>query len=264
MSEYSTVKVSIEDRIAVLTMDHPPVNALNNAMLADLDAALDEMIANEQVRVIVITGAGQRAFVAGADIKMMADFAAAGDAAAARAMIRRGQELCNKIEACPKPVIAAVNGVALGGGLELMIACHMRVFSDRARVGVTELNVGLVPGWGATWRLPRIVGLARALEMILTGDVIDAGEAFRLGLANKVVPADQVLAESLALARRIAGKSRLTSQAALRTVVAGMHLPQAEALAREAEQFVGLVGSHDMLEGLTAFLEKRQPAFTDD
>lgn len=264
MSEYTNVRVSAEDRVALLTIDHPPVNAFNDAVLADLNGVMDEVIADNRIKVIVITGAGQHAFVAGADIKQMADFATAGDRTAVQEMIQRGQALFNKIEGCPKPVIAAVNSVALGGGLELVMACHIRILSDRTRVGGTESNLGLIPGWGGTQRLPRIVGVGKALELILTGDAINAQEAFRVGLANKVVPAGQVVAEAMGMARRIAAKSKLTNEAAIRAVMNGTKLSLAEGLAYEADQFGALVGSHDMAEGLASFLQKRQPKFTDD
>jgi enoyl-CoA hydratase/carnithine racemase len=259
MAGYTNVKVSVEDRVAVLTIDHPPANAFNHATLADLNAALDELIANEQVKVIIITGAGEFAFVAGLDLKEIAE----ASPAEAKEMISRGQTLFSKIEACPKPVIAAVNAVALGGGLEIMMACHIRILSDRARIGGTESNLGLIPGWGGTQRLPRIVGVGKALEMILTGDMINAQEAFRLGLANKVVPAGQVLAEAKGLGKKIAAKSKLTNEATLKAVIGGVELPLADGLALEAAQFSGLLGSNDTKEGISAFLQKRQPKFTD-
>jgi len=259
MAGYTNVKVSVEDRVAVLMIDHPPANAFNHATLADLNAALDELIANEQVKVIIITGAGEFAFVAGLDLKEIAE----ASPAEAGEMITRGQILFSKIEACPKPVIAAVNAVALGGGLEIMMACHIRILSDRARIGGTESNLGLIPGWGGTQRLPRIVGVGKALEMILTGDMINAQEAFRLGLANKVVPGGQVLAEAKGLGKKIAAKSKLTNEATLKAVIVGVELPLPEGLALEAAQFSGLLGSNDTKEGISAFLQKRQPKFTD-
>lgn len=263
MSEYTNLRIALEDRVAVMTLDHPPVNAFNDAVLADMDAAMDELIADDRVKVIIITGAGEYAFVAGADIKQMAEWATAGNLAVAQEMIRKGQALMDKIEGSPKPVIAAVNAVALGGGLELMMACHMRIASDRARIGGTESNLGIIPGWGGTQRLPRIVGTGKAIEMVLTGDVMNAQEAFRLGLVNKVVPAGQVLAEAKGLAKKIAAKSKLTNEAAVRAVIDGMKVPLAGGLKIEAEQFVHLFGSHDTTEGLTAFVQKRQAKFTD-
>lgn len=260
MGEYTNVRIALEDRVAVLTIDHPPANAFNRATLNDLDAALDELIANEQVKVIIITGAGEFAFVAGADIN---EIAAVKDATEAREFILKGQRLFDKIEACTKPVIAAINAVALGGGLEMAMACHIRIVADRARLGQPESNLGIIPGWGGTQRLPRIVGPAKAAELILTGDLINAQEAFRLGLANKVVPAGQVLAEAKGLARKLAAKSKLTNEAALRAIYGGLKVSLSAGLAIEAEQFGKLIGSHDTTEGVSAFLQKRQPKFTD-
>jgi len=264
MLENPNVHVRVEERIAWLTIDHPKVNALNDAVMAQLDRALDEVMADEAVKVVIITGAGQTAFVGGADIKQLAAFATTGDRAGAHDFIRKGQVLFDKIEMCPKPVIAAVNGAALGGGLELALACHIRILSERARLAAAESNLGIVPGWGGSQRLARLAGASRALEWILTGDTVSAEEALRTGLANRVVPSEQLLAETLELARKLAAKSKLTTAAAIREVIHGLKLSPAEALACEAEQFVGLIGSHDAAEGLTAFLQKRPAEFTDN
>ncbi len=261
MEGFTNIRVYVEHRVAVLTIDHPPVNSLSRATLADLEAAVDALAADDQVKAIVITGAGEKAFAGGADIRELAGLTSRAEA---REFILRGQALFDKIEASPKPVIAAVNGVALGGGLELALACHLRVFSERARAGQTETNLGLVPGWGATQRLPRLVGMGKALELILTGEIIDAAEAFRLGLANRVAPADQVLPEAMHLAGRIAAKSKLTNEATLRAVTKGSQMSLADGLRYEADQFVALIGSHDSTEGLNAFLQRRQASFTDD
>ena len=160
-------------------------------------------------------------------------------------------------------MIAAINAVALGGGMELALACHMRIMADRARVGQPETNLGIIPGWGGTQRLPRLVGPAKAIELILTGDMINAQEAFRLGLANKVVPAGQILQEAKGLAKKIAGKSKLTNEATLKAVILGLRGPIEEGLRLEAQQFSTLISSNDTREGVTAFREKRQPKFTD-
>jgi enoyl-CoA hydratase/carnithine racemase len=264
MPEKPNVHVRVDDRIATVTIDHPKVNALSEPVMAELDATMDELMADEQVKVVIITGAGQTAFVAGADIREMATLAVNGDRAGARAFLRRGQALFDKIEGCEKPVIAAVNGVALGGGLELALACHIRILSEGAGLAAAESNLGLVPGWGGSQRLARLVGAGRALEWIMTGDTMSAQEALRIGLANRVVPPEQLLAEALGLARKLAARSKLTNAAAIREVINGLDLPLAEALAYEAEQFAGLIGSHDAAEGLTAFLQKRPAEFTDD
>jgi enoyl-CoA hydratase/carnithine racemase len=264
MQERPNLHLRVEDRVATVTIDNPKANVFSETVLDQLDAAMDEMMADEQVKVIIITGAGQSAFVAGADIRQMAGFAATGDKAGAREFIRKGQALFDKIEACRKPVIAAVNGAAFGGGLELALACHLRILSERALLAAAESNLGLVPGWGGSQRLARLAGAGRALEWILTGDSISAQEAWRVGLANRVVPPERLMPEALGLGRRLAAKSKLTNAAAILEVTRGLNLPPTEALAVEAEQFVGLIGSHDAAEGLTAFLEKRPAEFSDD
>lgn len=261
MSEYTNVRITVEDHVAVLTIDHPPANAFNHATVTELGAAMDELIANDQVKVIIITGAGEFAFVAGADIN---EIGQVKDSAAALEFLRLGQGVFNKIENSPKPVIAAINAVALGGGLELAMACHIRIMADRARVGQPETNLGIIPGWGGTQRLPRLVGSAKAIELILTGDMVNAQEAFRLGLANKVVPAGQVLAEAKGLAKKIAAKSKLTNEASVRAVIGGLKGSLEAGLALEADQFSKLIGSHDTTEGVSAFLQKRQAKFTDN
>lgn len=261
MSEYTNVRITVEDHVAVLTIDHPPANAFNHATVTELGAAMDELIANDQVKVIIITGAGEFAFVAGADIN---EIGQVKDSAAALEFLRLGQGVFNKIENSPKPVIAAINAVALGGGLELAMACHIRIMADRARVGQPETNLGIIPGWGGTQRLPRLVGSAKAIELILTGDMVNAQEAFRLGLANKVVPAGQVLAEAKGLAKKIAAKSKLTNEASVRAIIGGLKGSLEAGLALEADQFSKLIGSHDTTEGVSAFLQKRQAKFTDN
>jgi enoyl-CoA hydratase/carnithine racemase len=185
------------------------------------------------------------------------------DAAVLLTVMHTGQRLFDRIESSNKPVIAAINALALGGGLELAMACHIRILSDKAQVGSTESNLGLIPGWGGTQRLPRLVGMGKAIELILTGDKIDAHEAFRLGLVNKVVPADQVLVEAMGLAKKIAAKSRLTNEAILRAVLEGTQMPLEDGLQHELAQMGTLAGSHDMAEGIQAFVQKRQPKFAD-
>jgi enoyl-CoA hydratase len=260
MADLQNAKYSLEERIAVITIDHPPVNAFNAQTVQDLDAALTAASEDAEVKVIVITGAGQMAFVAGADINEINQIT---DADHAEELLRAGHAVFNKIEISRKPVIAAINGVCLGGGLEMAMACHLRVAGDRARLGQTEINLGVIPGWGGTQRLSRIVGPSKAAEMILTGDPITAQEAYRLGLVNKVVPMGDVLKEAKGLARKIASKSRVTITAALEAIERGRHLPLNEAMEVEIEQWRGLVGSEDMKEGVQAFLQKRQPQFKD-
>ncbi len=263
MAEYSNLKIAVEDRVGVLTIDHPPANAFDGKTLVEMDAAVDELLANDQVKVIVITGAGQFAFVAGLDLKEAAEVFSSGRTDLAQEALARAKGLYRKIECSQKPVIAAINAVALGGGLELALACHIRIMADRARIGLTETNLGLIPGWGGTQRLQRVVGQGKALELILSGDMINAQEAFRIGLANKVVPAGQVLHEAMGMAKKIAAKSKLAIGAAMTAVVEGGEMPLDEGLKFEGEQFLRLVGSHDLVEGISAFVQKRQPKFTD-
>jgi enoyl-CoA hydratase/carnithine racemase len=260
MSDLQNAKYAVEDRIAIITLDHPPVNAFNAQTVQDLSAALDMALEDKAVKVVIITGAGRLAFVAGADISEINEIQ---DADHAMKLARAGQEVFNKIEKAKKPVIAAINGVCLGGGLELAMACHLRVAGDRARIGQPEINLGIIPGWGGTQRLPRIVGPSKAAEMILTGDPIPAQEAYRLGLVNKVVPMGDVLKEAKGLARKIAGKSAVAIGCAMEAIERGRHRPLEEALEVEIEQFGAISKSEDMREGVQAFLEKRQPQFKD-
>ncbi len=265
MADRQYVKVSVEDRIATLTIDHPPANAFNNQTIEDLGSAFDEVVADPQVRTIVITGAGQFAFVAGADIneiKQQIDDSRAGKPVN-KELILKGQALFNRIEKCDKPVIAAINAVCLGGGMELAMACHMRVASDTARFGQPEVSLGLLPAWGGTARLPRIVGKGKAIELIVTGDMIPATEAARLGIVNKVVPAGQVLKTAQDLAKKINSKSGMATAAILEAITHGMESTLDEALAMEADKFVHLCATEDGYEGVSAFLQKRQPKFQD-
>src|SRR3972149_3501614 len=231
MSERQFLKTAIEDRVAVITIDHPPVNALNATTLSELSEAVDEVIANPEVKAVVITGAGQIAFVAGADIN---EFTSISTAEQAIEAARRGQTVFSKIECSPKPFIAAVNGVALGGGMELALACHIRLIGDRAKLGQPEINLGIIPGWGGTQRLPRIVGKAKAIELILTGDNITAQEAYRLNLVNKVVPGGEVLKTARDLGKKIAQKSALVTAAALEAIGRGLARPILEGVEIES------------------------------
>ena len=265
MGEWQYIRSEVEDKIAVLTIDHPPVNSFNKQVVTELDAAIDDLLADDEVKAIVITGGGTNAFVAGADIpeiKALLEQPEEGYAAA-REFIERGQGVNLKIENAAKPIIAAINGFCLGGGLELAMSCHMRICSDRARLGQPEINLGIIPGWGGTQRLSRLAGKGKAIELILTGDMITAQEAYRLGLVNKVVPAGAVLKEARGLARKIASKSKFPIAAALQAIGGGLQCTIDEGLNLEADQFVGLADTEDIREGVSAFLEKRQPQFKD-
>jgi len=260
MTDRQFVKTSLEERVAVLTIDHPPVNALNQPTLLELNAAVDEVIANPEVHAVVITGAGQLAFVAGADIS---EFGKIENAEQAQQVSQSVHAIYNKIECSPKPFIAAINGVALGGGLELAMACHLRIIGDRAKVGQPEINLGIIPGWGGTQRLPRLVGPAKAIELILTGDSITAQEAYRLNLVNKVVPGGEVLKTARDLAKKISQKGGLAVQVALHAVITGSQQPLEVGLGIEAAGFGQVATSEDGREGAAAFLAKRQPVFKD-
>ena len=261
MADYQNIKVGVQERIAVIAIDHPPANAFDQRTLDELGAAIDEAIANPDVKAIIVTGAGQFAFVAGADIKEIK--ALEGNQDAIRGYMQKGQMLFSKIEASPKPVIAAINAVALGGGLELALACHMRVAGDKARFGLPEINLGIMPGWGGTQRLQRVVGKSKAIEMILTGDILNAQEAYRINLVNKVVPATAVVKEAMGLAKKITEKGGVAIAKALEAINAGSDLPMAEGLAIELDGITGLAMTNDAREGILAFIEKRRANFTD-
>lgn len=261
MADYQNLKVGVQDRIAVIAIDHPPANAFDRRTLDELEAAINEATGNPDVKAIIVTGAGQFAFVAGADIKEIK--AMEGDQAAIRAYMQKGQMLFSKIEASPKPVIAAINAVALGGGLELALACHMRVAGDKARFGLPEINLGIMPGWGGTQRLQRVVGKSKAIEMILTGDILNAQEAYRINLVNKVVPATAVVKEAMGLAKKITEKGGVAIAKALEAIDAGSNLPLEQGLTVELDGITGLAMTNDAREGILAFIEKRRANFTD-
>ncbi|MBI3324426.1 MAG: enoyl-CoA hydratase/isomerase family protein [Candidatus Omnitrophica bacterium] len=263
------LKVSIEDHIAVITIQREPmnardtaarVNALNSVSMQELNRCLDELKTDQEVKVVIITGGGSLAFVAGADIGEIAQLT---NSAQAREVAAKGQAVITKIQRLGKPVIAAINGVCLGGGLELAMACHLRVAGDRVRFGQPEANLGIIPGFGGTQRLPRLIGKAKATELILTGDIIMAQEALRLGLVNQVVPQDQVLKAAKDLARKIASKGQVAVRESLAMIEQGLELSLDEGLAKEAEAFGRIAETHDCKEGVSAFLEKRQPKFQD-
>ena len=254
------IKVAIEDRMAVVTIDHRPVNALDRQTLQELGQIIDAVQTEPTVKVVIITGGGSLAFVAGADIKEVSQL---GSVEAAKEMAALGQAVFLKIQRSGKPVIAAINGVCLGGGLELAMACHLRITGDRARFGQPEINLGIIPGWGGTQRLPRLIGKAKATEWILTGDMVMAQEALRLGLVNQIVPQDQVLKVAKDVARKIASKGAIAILQSLRAIEEGLNQPLEEGLRREAEAFSKVAATEDSKEGVKAFLEKRQPQFKD-
>lgn len=253
--------VARDDRgaVAVLTLDNPgKLNALSVEMLDALAAHLDAVEGDDAVRAVVITGAGDKAFAAGADIGHMreATVAEARDYAAA------GHALFNRVEAFPKPVIAAINGYALGGGCELVLACDIRIAADTARLGQPEVNLGIFPGWGGTQRLPRLTSPGVAKELILTGRHVDASEALAIGLVNHVHPAGEVVDRAVAMGELIAAKSPLAVATAKRLVNAALEDGYADALGRELAAFGDAFATEDQREGMAAFFEKREPRFT--
>jgi enoyl-CoA hydratase len=255
---HENLQVEVREGIAFVTVARPAKrNALDAATVASLDAAFSELAGDAAVRAVVLTGAGDKAFVAGADVEALAGL----DAEAGRALAERGQCVFERIEWLGKPVVAAINGFALGGGCELALACHVRVAAEGARIGTPEVKLGLICGYGGTQRLPRLVGRGRALELLLTGEPVDAAEALRIGLVNRVVPAARLLEEAEALARRMAANAPLALRATLEAVNGGLDRPLPEALEGEAALFGELVASEDAREGTRAFVEKRPARF---
>ena len=246
------------EAVATITVSRPKVlNALNAATIQELDDCLLRLRDDASVRAIVLTGVGDRAFIAGADISELSQLTPT----AAREVARRGQALCDRFERATKPVVAAVNGYALGGGLELAMACTLRVAAETAKLGQPEVNLGLLPGYGGTQRLPRLVGPGPALEMLLTGEPVSATEAWRLGLVNRVVPADRVRDEARELAALLASKPPLVLQYILDVVRSGMQMSLQDGCEQEATLFGLVAATEDMREGTQAFLEKRRARF---
>ena len=244
--------------IARVTVNRPNVlNALNRATLAELQETFTSLGANTAVRAVILTGAGEKAFIAGADIRELATLGPL----AARAFASEGQRLCDRISRLSKPVIAAVNGFALGGGCEVSLACHIRIGSSNARIGQPEVSLGVIPGWGGTQRLPRLIGLGRALDLLLTGDPVGAEDAHRMGLLNRVVEPEALLATCEEIATKIASKGPLAVRLALEAARRGLEGSLAAGLDVEADAFGLAASTSDWREGTTAFLEKRKPSF---
>jgi enoyl-CoA hydratase len=248
--------------VKLLTLNRPhKLNALDYELINQLMALLDELEEDDEVRTIVLTGAGDRAFSAGADIACFAASVRRGQAAALREFVRRGQRLTARIETFPKPIIVAVNGLAHGGGCEITEAAPLAIASDRAEFCKAEINLGFAPPFGGTQRLPRLIGRKRALRMLLTAEVIPASQACAYGLINEVVAHEKLLDAAIGLARTIAGKSPLAIAACLGSVTRGINVPIDEGLAIEADHFARMVGTRDIEEGISAWLERRAPQF---
>ncbi len=258
MDTPSLVALEMRESVAILTIDHPPANALSVAVIEALDAALQQALDDSAVGVIVITGQGQL-FAAGADIK---ELHALRDRDAARAFAERGQALCQRIETSVKPVLAALNGrFALGGAAELAMACHLRIMEESTQIGSPETQLGVMVGWGGSQRLPRLVGMGRALDLLLTGRRVGAQEALTMGLVNRVVPDGQGLVEALELASALARLSGPVLAATLQAVRASYAQNLEQGLETEATLFGLLAENEDWQEGTGAFLAKRAPQF---
>jgi len=255
---YSTLLFTLSDGVALVTVNRPEkLNALNATVIAELGQAVSRIETDAEVRGVVLTGAGAKAFVAGADIAELAEQGPIDG----KARSLEGQAVFRRLERCGKPVVAAVNGFALGGGCELAMACHIRLASEQARFGQPEVKLGMGPGYGGTVRLPRLVGKGRALELLLTGQMIDAQEAYRIGLVNRVVPADRLLAEATQLVRSILENGPLAVRACLEAVDVGLEMSLDHALLLEANHFGLLSATADMREGTAAFVQKRKGEF---
>ncbi|MBN8704795.1 MAG: enoyl-CoA hydratase/isomerase family protein [Bacteroidetes bacterium] len=255
--KFETLMYAVEETVATITINRPDkLNALNKQVFKDLTAVLDEIGNSQNVHGVIITGAGPKSFVAGADITEIQQL----NASTAKDFSTRGQNVLNRIENLGKPVIAAVNGFALGGGCELAMACTLRVASESAKFGQPEVNLGIIPGYGGTQRLVRLIGKGRAMEMILTGDMIDAREAYRIGLVNKVVPAVELMPEARLLVNKILSKGQIAVRYSIEAINASDSI-LCEGLSREAALFGLSATTDDAHEGIEAFLEKRFPKF---
>jgi len=249
-----------QDGVALVTINRPEtLNSLNEALLVALREFFAAVAKDASVRVVVLTGAGEKSFVAGGDIAVMQPL----DSLAARGMALKAQAALDAIEACPRPVIAAINGYALGGGCQLAMACDIRIASDRARLGQPEINLGIIPGLQGTQRLPRLIGKGKAKELIFTGGMVDAEEACRIGLVNRVVPAAELIPAALEMAGQIAGKSLAALKLAKEAIDNGLEMDSGRAHRYESDLFGLCFSTVDQKEGMGAFLEKRKPQFKD-
>jgi enoyl-CoA hydratase len=258
---FTTLRVEEKDRVVVVTVSRPEkLNALDATVFTELVSAFEGFRDRKEIGAVILTGAGEKAFIAGADIALLAQC----DPAAARENARRGQSFTRLIETLGKPVIAAINGFALGGGCEIAMACTLRIAAEHAKLGQPEVKLGLICGYGGSQRLPRLVGRGRALEMLLTGDPIDAAEAHRIGLVNRVVKKEELLAHCEAVARKILAAGPIAVKHTIEAVDRGLDLPLEQALILEADYFSRCFETKDLREGTRAFLEKRPARFTGE
>ena len=256
------ISSELDGAVAVVTIDNPPVNALSAPLLEELELEIERLDADDGVRAIILKGAGERAFVAGADISEFPSLRAAADEKHESGSARGIQKLGARMDATRTPFVAAIHGFCLGGGLELAMCCDIRVAASSAQLGQPEIKLGLIPGGGGTQRLPRLVGLGRAQLLNMTGDFIDAGTAYDWGLVEKVVPREELLDAALTIARTIAARSPVSIGVLRELARTTRDLPLEEGLRREADGFRSCLASEDGAEGVAAFLEKREPQFT--
>lgn len=257
LSDLKYVQLETQGRVAIVTINHPPVNSLSPAVIAELDTVFKSIEPNPEIGALVLTGAGPKIFVAGADIKAMSSMTPAQ----AEELAHNGQSTLNRLEDMSKLSICAINGLALGGGLELAMACDMRICAEHAKMGQPEINLGIIPGFGGTQRLPRIIGMGRAMQMLISGDPIDAQSALAWGLVNSVHPGDQLLEVALKLAHQAAAKAPVAVKLIQQAVYQGIDKPLSQGLLCEIQSFRKVFETEDKNEGISAFIEKREPKF---
>jgi enoyl-CoA hydratase/carnithine racemase len=260
MPDPQFIRISVEEGIATLTLNRAPVNALGRQFLIEIGDVIDSLQNDPKAKVIIINSAIQNVFIAGVDLKEMAQIQTPDEIVD---VIRLGQTVFNKIEKSEKPVIAAIHGACVGGGQELVMACHIRIASDRTRFAQPEITLGIIPGFGGSQRLPRIVGPSRAAELILTGDLITPQEAYRIGLVNRVVSDGALQKTAREIAKKIARHGLPAIRATMRAITGGLGVSQDEGIKIEEKEFRSITSTNDMREGIRAFTEKRQPKFTD-
>lgn len=252
---FETITLAREESYAVITLNRPPANAISEPLITEVNAALNSVQTDESVRAVIITGAGDKIFCGGADL---GSAFSGGDV---EQFIRFGNSVMRKIERFPKPVIAAINGHAMGGGMEMAMACHLRLMKATARMGQTESNLGIIPGYGGTQRLPRLIGRTKALEFLLLGTQIPAQECLDLGLVNRLSKEGETLDDAKALARQLGKRAPLATAAILKAVDEGLEVPMAKSIDIEIEQFLPTLRTEDASEGIQAFFAKREPQF---
>jgi enoyl-CoA hydratase/carnithine racemase len=252
---FETITLAREETYAIVTLNRPPANAISEQLITELNAALNSVLSDESMRALIVTGAGDKIFCGGADL---GSAFSGGDV---EQFIRFGNSVMRKLERFPKPVIAAINGHAMGGGMEIAMACHLRLMKETARMGQTESNLGIIPGYGGTQRLPRLIGRTKALEFLLLGTQIPAPECLALGLVNRLSKDGETLNDAKALARQLGKRAPLATAAIIKAVDEGLEAPMAKSIDIELEQFVPTLRSEDAAEGIQAFFAKREPQF---